>query len=173
MPFRLIFNIFILILFIVVLADSANAQKCNYEKNEIDGLLEVPIKRTAPTKLCRLENQPIYIKAQCIGDNKYLKITYFNYESFTLQLDREIGFVLPSDDEIILFPRIIPVDSTEIDGYVDVSTLVVYKLSDEQYGILKDVPVTKFKYYITSGFMEKDIKPANQIKVMEVLRCVE
>lgn len=164
-----------LLIFLYLIANHNNsfAQKCNYEKNEIDGLLEVPIKLTGPYKLCRLENQPIYFKAQCIGDNKYIKIRYYNYDSFTLQKDREIGFVLPSEDELILFPRLAPVDSTKMVDYLDITTTVVYKLSNEQYEILKDVPIIKFKYYITSGFMEKDIKPVNQTKLMEALRCVE
>lgn len=148
-------------------------QKCNYEKNEIDGLLEVPIKRTGPQKLCRINNQPVYVKAQCIGDNKYLKIMYYKYDGFHIQEDREISFILPSNDEIILFPREMPVDSTKVDDLTDLSSLLIYKLSAEQYQILKDVPVVKFKYFIVSGFIEKEIKAGNQANVMQVLRCVE
>lgn len=173
MSFRFILKSSVILFIIFSMVNPAIAQKCNYEKNEIDGLLEVPIKRTVSSKLCRIENQPVFVKAQCIGDNKYLKIRYFKYDGFTIQTDREIGFVLPSEDEILLFPRVMPVDSSQMDGILDVSTLVIYKLSSDQYEILKDVPVIKFKYYITSGFMEKEIKAANQTKVMEVLRCVE
>lgn len=162
-----------LLLTLFLFSNLISAQKCNYEKNDMDGLLEVPIKRTTPQMWCRIANQPIYVKAQCIGTNKYLKIMYYNSDDFAIQEEREIGLVLPSQDEIILFPRLMPVDSNATDDYLDISSMLIYKLSDDQYATLKDVPVVKFRYQLISGFIEKDIKPKKQTAIMNVLRCVE
>jgi len=164
------------LLFLTVLAfltPNTLAQKCNYEKNEIDGLLEIPIKRTASEMLCRIDNQPFYIKAQCIGDNKYLKLIYYKYNGFVIKDDREIGLILPGNDELTLFPRVMPVDTAEIDDIMDMTTLIIYKLSTDQYETLKNIPVIKFKYFINGGFIVKDIKASKQPVIMQLLRCVE
>lgn len=155
------------------LSNNAFAQKCKYEKNEIDGLLEVPIKLTKEEFICRIDNQPIYVKAQCIGTNKYLKIRYFKYNNFIIQKDREIAWELPSKEDITLFPREMPVDSTKINDITNVSVLLIYKLSASQYETLKKNPVTKFKYNISTGFVEKEIKSSKQNVIMNILQCVE
>lgn len=159
--------------FSALLSDYTFAQKCKYEKNEIDGLLEVPIKLTKEEFICRIDNQPIYVKAQCIGTNKYLKIRYFKYNNFIIQEDKEIAWELPSKEDITLFPRAMPVDSTKINDITDVSVLLIYKLSASQYETLKNNPVTKFKYNISTGFVEKEIKSSKQNAIMNVLRCIE
>lgn len=160
-------------LILIFFTQYINAQKCNYEKNEIDGLLEVPIKRTSPEMLVRIDNQPFYVKAQCIGDNKYLKLIYYKYNDFAIKDDREIGLILPSMDEITLFPRIMPVDTAQNQDIIDMTTLIVYKLSKDQYETLKNIPITKFKYFVDGGFIEKDIKASKQPIIMQHLRCVE
>lgn len=172
MPDRMYFMLGILVL-TFLLQSNINAQKCNYEVNEVDGLLEVPIKRTVSEMICRINNQPLYMKAQCIGTNKYLKLRYYKDSDLSIQENREISFVLPNDEEVILYPRPMPVDSTEVNDMVNVSSMLVYKLSAEQYEILKNTPVTIFKYYRVSGFIEKEIKASRQATLMDLLRCVE
>ncbi len=173
MQIRILNKIGVIILLIATTQLNGYAQKCNYEVNEIDGLLEMPIKRTVPEMLCRINNQPIYIKAQCIGSNKYLKLRYYKDTEFSIQENREISFILPSDDEIILFPRVMPVDSSAMDDLIEISSMLVYKLSADQYETLKNSPVKVFKYYRVSGFVEKEIKASKQTTLMQVLRCVE
>lgn len=165
--------VLLLIIISITTSNQALSQKCKYEKNEIDGLLEVPIKLTEQQLLCRIDNQPIYAKAQCIGTNKYLKIRYFKYNDFIIQDDKEIAWILPSEEEITLYPRIMPVDSTQMNDLTEVSTLLIYKLSASQYETLKNNPVVKFKYYISTGFVEKEIKTSKQNVIMNVLKCIE
>lgn len=152
---------------------TTQAQKCDYEVNEIDGLLEVSIKRTSQELLCRINNQPVFIKAQSIGTNKYLKLVYYKNSDFGILEDREIGLILPGHEEIVLYPREMPVDSAKMDDYLNVTSLIVFKLSNTQYETLMGTPVEKFKYYVAGGFVEKEIKTANQRIIMEALRCVE
>ena len=166
--------IFSTIIYIVIgIQTGLKAQKCSLEKNEIDALTEFVIKRTAPEMILRLNGQPLYVKAQCIGPHKYLKILFYKYNDFSFEEDREIGLVLSNNDEIILYPRQVPVDSTKMDVMADVNALLVYKLSNNQYETLCQNTVIKFKYYLVSGFVEEPIKSSKQSKIMDVLKCVE
>ena len=149
------------------------AQKCNYEKNEIDALTEFAIKRTAPEMLLRISGQPLYVKAQCIGPHKYLKIVFLKYNDFTFKEDREIGLIMSNSDELLLYPRQNSVDSTKIDDRRDATSLIIYKLSDIQYETLTQSTVVKFKYFVGTGFVEETIKSSNQGNILKVLKCVE
>jgi hypothetical protein len=155
------------------LLNDALAQKCNYEKNEIDALTELLVKRTAPAMLLRINGQPLYAKAQCIGDNKYLKLLFYKFNDYSFQEDREVTFVLSNNEEITLYPRLIPVDTAKMDDIMNVNALLVYKLTPEQFQKLNQTPVIQFKYYLISGFVTEPIKGSKQQKIMEVLRCVE
>jgi hypothetical protein len=149
------------------------SQDCEYEKNEIDAVTEVQIKLTVPVVLTRLNNNPLYFKAQSIGTYKFLKMRYYKYNDFYIQEDREIAFKLSNGEEVTLFPRPMPVDTTSMNDFVTTSSLLVYKLSSEQYEKLKSYPVTIFKYYLTSGFIEVDIKESRQTRLIEILKCIE
>ena len=149
------------------------AQKCNYEKNEIDALTEFAVKRTAPEMLLRISGQPLYVKAQCIGPNKYLKIVFLKYNEFSFKEDREIGLILSNNQELVLYPRLSSVDSTKMDDGANATSLLIYKLSGDQYQTLTQTSVTKFKYFVSEGFIEGTIKSSKQNKIMEVLKCVE
>lgn len=158
---------------IVGITTSTKAQKCNLEKNEIDALTELVIKRTAPEMILRINGQPLYVKAQCIGPHKYLKITFYKYNDFSFEEDREIGLILSNNDEITLFPRQVPVDSAKMDLIADANALLVYKLSNSQYETLCQNSVSKFKYHLISGFVDEPIKKSKQNKIMDVLKCVD
>lgn len=151
----------------------ARGQKCNYEKNEIDALTELLVKRTGPAMLLRINGQPMYAKGQSIGENKYLKLLFYKYNDFSFQETREVGFVLSNEEEILLYPRQMPVDTAKMDETIEINSLLVYKLTSEQYQKLMEYPVTSFKYYLISGFITEPIKGSKQEKLKEVLRCVE
>ena len=165
----------IILFFILVLSSPLllQAQKCNYEKNEIDALTELVVKRTTPQMLLRINGQPLYVKAQCIGTNKYLKILFLKYNGFSFKEDREVGLVLSNNEEVVLYPRLSSVDSTATDLQNDETSLIIYKLSDPQYQLLTSTTAIEFKYFIASGFIKEPIKTSRQGKVMEVLKCVE
>jgi hypothetical protein len=150
-----------------------SAQKCKYEKNEIDAITEKAIKLTEPEVLLRLDNNPIQIKAQCIGEYKYLKLRYIKYSSFYIVDDREIAFKLKNDQEIVLFPRPMPQDTAKTDDITAITAMLVYKLSTEQYQLLSNFPIKEFKYYLSTGWMTEEINANKQNVIMNLLRCVE
>lgn len=161
------------LVFLIFQSNNCKAQKCSYEKNVIDGVTNVAIKRTNPEILLRLNNQPLYIKAQSIGNNKYLKIRYYKYNNFSIQENKEISFILTNGKEVVLYPRIMPRDTTNPSDFAAVSSLLVYKLSEEQANQLGQTPVQAFKYNLISGWVNINIKTSKQIKIMNILHCVE
>jgi hypothetical protein len=165
----LVFCLFITWLF----PNHLKSQDCEYEKNEIDAVTEVNIKLTIPVVLARLNNNPLYFKAQSIGKHKFLKMRYYKYNDFYIQEDREIAFKLTNGEEVTLFPRPTPVDTTSMSDFVTISSLLIYRLDADQFEKLKTYPVTTFKYYLVSGFIEMDIKDSRQIRLMEILKCIE
>lgn len=168
-------NLVFVFLLLLLLFNSVgvNAQKCNYEKNEVDALTELTIKRTEPEFLCRISGQPLYAKAQCIGKNKYLKLVFYRFNDFMFDEDREVSFILSNHDELIVYPRAMPVDSAKMDDLTNVNSLLIYKLTEEQYKTLTVYPVTKFRYFVSTGFVEVPITSKRQHAVIDVLKCVE
>lgn len=146
-------------------------QRCHYEIDEVDAFTQLSIKRTTAEVICRLNNYPVDIKAQCIGDSKYLKLRYYKYNDFVFQEDEPIIFVLSNGDEITLAPRSMPTRS--FDGSIeDVSALLVYKLDEQQIEKLLSLAIVKFKYPVTTGYMEKEIKGKKQLHISNLLKCV-
>lgn len=149
------------------------AQKCKLEKNEVDALTELAIKRTSQELVMRINNEPIYFKAQSIGNNKYLKLIYFTYGNFTFNEEREIRLITTLNDEVTLFPRITPKDTTKTDDLYNVRSILIYKLSSDQYATLTANGITGFKYFVTTGWVEQHIKASKQGTLQHILKCVE
>lgn len=162
-----------ILLFVFLNLSSGFSQNCIYEKNEIDAITELVVKRTAPEILLRINGQPVYIKGQSIGTNKYLKIQYYKYSNYVIQEDREVAFVLSNNEEVTLYPRPMPVDSTKMNDYSDLSSLLIFKLNDEQFEKLTSAPIVTFKYHLISGYVEEPIKGSKQMRLMELLKCLE
>lgn len=149
------------------------AQKCQFEKNEVDGLTEMTIKRTTQQLLLRVNNDPVYFKAQCIGNNRYLKMYYFTHGNFSFREEREIKLVTTLKHEVVLFPREATTDNSKVKDLYNVRSMIVYKLSAEQYQLLTENGILTFKYFVATGWNEKSIKPAKQGTLQKILRCVE
>ncbi|RLD63781.1 MAG: hypothetical protein DRJ01_02820 [Bacteroidetes bacterium] len=167
-------NTLIIILFLF--SSSAFSQKkCKYEKNEIDALTELRIIRTIPVSICRVNGQPFYFKAQAIGNRKYLKLKYFRYNNFKIKDNSELIFTLPNYKTVTLTPRKIKKDTTkeQESNFMSVSSMIIYRLTDEQYNTLVKYPVTNVKYFIDIGFINKAIKENKQNKIQEILKCVK
>lgn len=63
--------------FLLVGRTPVSAQ-CQYEKNVIDAITESQIKITQPVTVAKLNNNPLYFKAQSIGSKyRFLKMRYY------------------------------------------------------------------------------------------------
>jgi hypothetical protein len=152
---------------------AVSAQSCSLEKNTIDAITEAQIKVTQPVTVAKLNNNPLYFKAQSVGSKyRFLKMRYYKYNNFSIDESREIGLRLTTDEEIVIYPRHAAGDT--IQSTVETSSaLLIYPISAEQYEKLKRYPVTTFKYFVTTGFIEVPIKENKQTKIMEILNCID
>ncbi|MBR5958079.1 MAG: hypothetical protein IKZ99_06925 [Salinivirgaceae bacterium] len=161
---------FIVAAILITVAQTVSAQSCQYEKNIIDALTEARIKVTQPITLAKMNNNPLYFKAQSVGMRyRFLKMKYYKYEDFTINEEREIAFRLSNNEEIVIKPRATAKESTG----ETMASQIVYPLSADQYEKLKRFPITSFKYYIASDPFEIPIKESKQTKIMEILGCID
>ena len=150
-----------------------NAQSCQFEKNAIDAITETQVKVTQPVTVAKLNNNPLYFKAQSIGSKyRFLKMRYYKYNNFSIDESREISLRLTTNEEIVIYPRHAAGDT--IRSTVESSSaMLIYPISAEQYEKLKRHPVTTFKYFVTTGFIEVPIKENKQTKIMGILNCID
>ena len=158
---------------LLVGAQAVSAQSCQFEKNAIDAITETQVKVTQPVTLAKLNNNPLYFKAQSIGSKyRFLKMRYYKYNNFSIDESREISLRLTTNEEIVIYPRHAAGDT--IRSTVESSSaMLIYPISAEQYEKLKRYPVTTFKYFVTTGFIEVPIKENKQTKIMGILNCID
>lgn len=150
----------------------ADAQ-CQFEKNVIDAITENQIKVTQPVTLTKLNNNPLYFKAQSIGSKyRFLKMRYYKYNDFSINETREISFRLTTNEEIVVYPRHAAGDTIKT-NVETVSAMLVYSISAEQYEKLRRYPVKTFKYFVSTGFIEVPVKEKQQTKIMDILNCID
>ncbi|PLX14792.1 MAG: hypothetical protein C0599_18135 [Salinivirgaceae bacterium] len=162
----------ITVLSITLLFNTVQAQKCRYEIDEIDSKTEMPIKRTEPIELARVNNQPLLIKAQCIGPNKYLKIRYYRYNGFEIRDNEIFEFIFTDRSSIKLKPRELPKKKSS-GGFVTVSSMLIFDLTKDQYAQLLNKPVGEIKYYVDrGGYVRDEIRKRFQTDLQYIMQCV-
>ncbi|MBR2196082.1 MAG: hypothetical protein IJ911_10760 [Salinivirgaceae bacterium] len=154
-------------------AQAVSAQSCQFEKNAIDAITETQVKVTQPVTVAKLNNNPLYFKAQSVGSKyRFLKMRYYKYNNFSIDESREISLRLTTNEEIVIYPRHAAGDT--IRSTVESSSaMLIYPISAEQYEKLKRYPVTTFKYFVSTGFIEVPIKENKQTKIMGILNCID
>ena len=154
-------------------AQAVSAQSCQLEKNAIDAITETQVKVTQPVTVAKLNNNPLYFKAQSVGSKyRFLKMRYYKYNNFSIDESREISLRLTTNEEIVIYPRHAAGDT--IRSTVESSSaMLIYPINAEQYEKLKRYPVTTFKYFVSTGFIEVPIKENKQTKIMAILNCID
>ncbi len=166
---------FLVIILLNFLFFQANAQKaCKYEKNEIDAITELKIRITQQIQICKVNNAPFLIKAQSIGDRRYLKIRYYRYDNFSILPNTDFTFTFADNSSLDISPRETKTDTANTDNsFTAISSMIVLPLSEQQFYKLLHFSVTKIKYYIPGGYEFKDIKESKQEDLKQILSCIE
>lgn len=158
--------------FVIFISTVSHAQKCRYEIETVDADTELQVKRTEPVDVIRVNNQPFLIKAQCIGARKYMKIRYYRYNGFEIRSAESIEIIFTDDSSIKITAREMP-NTRSGNGFVQVSSMLVYDLTPEQYLQLLNKPACAIKYYIEgSGFIRTDIRKKLQSEIQHIMKCV-
>lgn len=156
----------------VLFLNQGTAQKCRYEKNEIDAVTEMVVKRTEPAEITEVNDQPLFMKAQCIGEHKYLKVRYYRYNSFTIDASHPFEIIFDDQTSVELQARDMP-EAEDSGSFMKVSSLLIFNLTKDQYQKLMNKPAVQIKYFIEGGgYIRKDIRRRYQEDIQHILRCV-
>lgn len=165
-------RVFLILVSIMWMYSAVYGQKCHYEKEMIDAETELQIKRTEYVDIMRVNNQPFLIKAQCIGSRKYMKIRYYRYSGFQIRTNEPIEFFFEDNTSVKITAREMPKTKAG-SGFVQVSSMLVYDLTTEQYLQLMNNPIEAVKYYIESGgFIREEIRSRYKSDVQHIMQCI-
>ena len=165
----------ILILFLSIITFSGLAQSCKLEIDKVDPRSNLRIVRTEYEHLVRVNNNPFLIKAQAVGDQKFLKIKYYNYNGFEIKSGSNIEFILLNNEIVSLDPYTNNGDEQEKEenGNIVVSTLLIFPLDATEYDKLVNNNISKLRFFIEEGYINKEIKDKKQGTLRSVLRCIK
>ncbi len=169
------FNLYTLITIgLLLITASINAQNCVLEVNQVDPITGVVVKRTEDLTVGRLNGQPLYFKAQCIGERKYLKMRYFRYGNFTVSDKLPIIFTFSDNSTLQLMPRPLPESQQGSSTITSVSSMLIYDISPEQYNIIKKLPITSIAIKTEKGDdIDTDIRERFRYVIQNILNCVD
>lgn len=150
------------------------AQNCKLEINDIDPRTKLRIVRTEFEQLDRINSNPLMVKAQAVGDKKFLKIRYYKYNNFEIRSGSELELILSNNKTVTLQPFINPADTVpDQNSFMTVSSLIIYPMEDDAFQQLSTYDVIKLKYYVAQGYQYSEIKDKRQSVIRELLNCIK
>ncbi len=169
------FNLHTLITIGLLLAiTSANAQNCALEVNQVDPITGVFVKRTEDLMVGRLNGQPLYFKAQCIGEKKYLKMRYSRYGNFIVSDKLPITFTFSDNSTLQIMPRPLPENEQGSSTIISVSSMLIYDISPEQHSIIRQLPIKSIAVKTEKGdSIDIDIRERFRYVIQNILNCVD
>ena len=161
---------FILMLFSVICI----AQNCKLEIDDIDPRTKLRVVRTEFEQLERVNNNPFLIKAQAVGEQRFLKIRYYRYNNFEIKPGSEMEFILSDNSTVTLKPFINPGDTVpEQNSFMTVSSMIIFPIEPADFEKLSTYDLVKFKYFIEQGYIYTEVKEKRQTLLRELLQCIK
>lgn len=165
---------YLILIGFLALSSITFAQNCKLEINDIDPRTKLKIIRTEFEQLDRINSNPLLVKAQAVGDKKFLKIRYYRYNNFEIRSGSEMEFMLSNNKVVTLQPFINPADTApDENSFMTVSSLIIYPIEDDAFKLLTTYDVVKIKYYVAQGYQYSEIKTKRQSVIREVLNCIK
>ncbi len=150
------------------------AQNCALEVNQTDPVTGARVKRTEDVSVGKLNGQPLYFKAQCIGEKKFLKMRYFRYGNFTISDQLPMILTFNDNSTVEIKPRPLPKRQQESSSMTSVSSMLIYDIDNAQYQIIQQQPVKAISLKTESGDeVVTDIRERFRSVLREILKCVE
>ncbi|MDD2562928.1 MAG: hypothetical protein PHU27_01760 [Salinivirgaceae bacterium] len=162
------------LLFIFGLHTLGISQKCNLEVNQVDPVTNAVIKRTADESVGRLNGQPLYFKAQCIGEKKYLKMRYYRYGDFTISEETPLIITFLDESTLEIMPRKSRRSQSADETLTSVSSLMIFDIDKNQYTTISKQPIKQITVQTeTNETIVTDIRERFRLVLQEILNCVE
>jgi hypothetical protein len=166
--------IFITLLALGLSPRETMAQNCVLEVNQTDPVTGAIVKRTEDVSVGKLNGQPLYFKAQSIGEKKFLKMRYYRYGGFTISDQLPMILTFTDNSTLEIKPRPLPKKQQESSGLTSVSSMLIYDIDKAQYDVIQKQPVKAISLKIESGDeVITDIRERFRPVLQQILKCVE
>jgi len=158
--------------FLLIKIHSAAQEKCQLEVNQVDPITNMVVKRTIDYSIGKLFGQPLYFKAQCIGEKKYLKMRYFLYGNVEISDEEPIRLIFLDDSFLEIKPRKMPQRNSE-GSLTTVSAMLIYDLDNNQARQLTSNRVKKIELRATNGeSFEVEVRERFREYFIQMVQCV-
>lgn len=161
----------LIILFSFFWSLNSHAQ-CSLEVNQVDPVTNMVVKRTIDYSVGKLFGQPVYFKAQSIGEKRYLKIRYFMYRDLEISDELPLRFIFVDESYLDVQPR--KAQNRSKEGNINVvSAMILYDISNEQAKQLIEKNVKRVELKTTTGDpLEIDVRERFRNTFSIILQCV-
>lgn len=158
---------------LILVGSNLFGQRCKYEKNKIDPDTKLEIKRTRYSELTRINSHPLYVKGQCIGANKYLKIRYYISSDGNIDDTKPLKITFSNNSFILLNALPITNGPSLNTSITKISSLLIYKLSKKQYNLLLDNDVKEIEFETLSGVsLIRRIRKKYKDRIKNIMLCI-
>jgi hypothetical protein len=152
----------------------AFSQNCALEVNQTDPVTGAIVKRTEDVSVGRLNSQPLYFKAQSIGQKKFLKMRYFRYGNFNISDQLPMVLTFNDNSTLEVNPRPLPKRQQESSNMTSVSSMLIYDIDDTQYQAIQQQPIKAITLKTESGDeVVTDIRERFRSILQQLLKCVD
>lgn len=165
---------FLFTILLSIFAITGYCQNCNLEINDIDPRTNLKILRTEFEQLARVNGNPFLVKAQAIGEKRYLKFRYYRYNNFEIEPGSDLELILSDNSVVALQPYVSPADTVQDQStLMTVSSLVIYPIPSDAYKKLTEANLRKLKFFVSGGYVYEDVKEKKQAIIRNLLNCVK
>lgn len=148
-------------------------QRCSYEKNKIDPATKLEVKRTRYSEITRINNHPLYVKGQCIGARKYLKIRYYIKPGSNIDDMKPLKITFKDNSFVLLNALPITTGPSLNNPLTKISSLLIYKLTKEQYSLLINNNIKQLEIQTTNGItLTKTLRKRFEDKIKKIMLCI-
>lgn len=161
---------YFLVVIIPIISFNSEAQKCKYEKNELDEFTKNYVVITKRRSLYQYLSNVLTMKGVMINDNKYLRAEIGASGIFSVDKGDKLMFILGDGSVLELKSVEYVIADHKTHGFY--GAVADYYIDPEKFQLLSNYKITKVRIYTTDGYIEKKIKQDYQYNVSFLLNCL-
>lgn len=162
------------LLFLFILTNYSYSQ-CKFKKNEIDEFTKKRIRETKHVSVAGVFSQNYTIQLKQINENYYLNFGYGTMGIVSIVIGEGDDLMIKFENDTVLTLESLEIASANhnISQYGNSTGITcTYGITREQLEILSKYPASKFRFYISDGYMEKEAKSEGVEKLMMNAKCI-
>lgn len=160
--------IFLLILCVTPIFSKA---QCDFEENKTDEFTKAVIKETKAVWLFTDFGGGQAFSIRQVDSTYYIKMRVSAVGSVSMVVGHDAELMLKLSNDSIITLHSIDVYGADISNNAS-NLYAKYRATKEQVELLSKYGVVKFRYYLTDGYVEKDVKAKWQTRLIEHAKCM-